>query len=115
MGIVNELDMVRQPVNSNPVDREIILEGVDDLEDLWVIRVDLLVAEVALLHRRQARRLCRVGGPVAELTIDLGVLDVEIMREFDGLSRCYTNGLEGEAPPSLQDAYPDDGDYNCEQ
>ncbi|MBM2825956.1 MAG: hypothetical protein HW403_20 [Dehalococcoidia bacterium] len=90
MGLVNKLDMVRKPVYPNPVNNLLAFPGSPQLQYLRVLCAVCgafyhLVASHALLNGGNSG-----GGPLshvamAELTLNLGVLDVGNVAKGYGL------------------------------
>jgi hypothetical protein len=96
---MNETYMVRDPMDTDPVDPLTVLERLPDLADLTLLLVagagDHAVAEHALLYCRNARVRALVDIAVAEGAVELGDTDVNVMGEADRLVgsaaqlRCY--------------------------
>jgi len=76
VGLVEELDMVWEPVYALPIDRLIGQKELTKLGQFRAIRqneiiiTQVLVAEHTLLHRRNPCRFALIGGAMAEGTLD---------------------------------------------
>lgn len=89
VGLVSELDMVRNIKDTNPGNRRIRVKMLLLLNDLRMHRNYVLMAVKALLHRRDLRRLGTLDKRVAEPAIYLLYSCVYTMAEVDGLLRPY--------------------------
>jgi len=109
---VDELDGIRQAMDSRPVDGLGDSRLVEQLRDLCLRgsalgALDLaeVVTEEALRDSRDARGLVRAHRAVAELTVDARSGDVSDVRKRDGLlgALAEAKNRRGLAPPSGPD------------
>ena len=91
---MDELNMVRNPVNPDPIDRLGVTTGVEQLSQLSFCRfasrfgpVDFpeIMTKKALSNGRNRRGLVRGHLTMTELTINPCVCDVACVRKCDGL------------------------------
>ena len=93
VGFVEELDVVRNAVDSFPLDGLIILKVISEKFKLLALGkyelfvTQILVAEDALFHRGYASRPTGVDGAVAEHALDTNFFDVNVVRKVNGLLR----------------------------
>jgi len=66
-----EIDVVRQVMYANPLNGLILLDGLNDLLDLWMFLFDLFVTVHADLSRRNARISTSLRTEMAVLAGDL--------------------------------------------
>ena len=99
--LVNEMHMIRQPVQAHPVDRLLLQPRLAHLLDLRLAGTNNGVAEHALLHLRVAGSVELAGSSMAERTVQPSHLDMDAVIEIDGLRR-RGHGLMGKDPGSGQ-------------
>jgi hypothetical protein len=87
MGEVVEIDKIRHPEYSDPGNGVLLVVVFPFLENLGMVRNDILMAEETFLHRRKTGIGRTLHEGVAEPAIDLFGAGVDAMAEIDRLLR----------------------------